>query len=60
MCSLTVNLWIDQAIYVGTGIVRWVRGGECGVETLVIDDESREDLEESLCQRLAESAENIE
>ena len=60
VCSLTVNLSIDQAIYVGTGIVRWVRGGECGVETLVIDDESREDLEESLCQRLAESAENIE
>ena len=60
MCSLTVNLSIDQAIYVGTRIVRWVRGEECGVETLVIDDESREDLEESLCQRLAESAENIE
>jgi len=60
VCSLTVNLSIDQAIYVGTGIVRWVRGEECGVETLVIDDESREDLEESLCQRLAESAENIE
>ena len=51
MCSRTVNLSIDQTIYVGAGIVRWVRGGQCGVETLVIDDESREDLEESLCQR---------
>jgi len=60
VCSRTVNLSIDQTIYVGAGIVRWVRGGQCGVETLVIDDESREDLEESLCQRLAESAENIE
>jgi hypothetical protein len=37
------------------GIVRWVRGGaspgeaqEYGVETLVIDDESREEMEEYL------------
>lgn len=33
---------------------------EYGVETLVMDDESREDVEEYLCQQLAESAETIE
>src|SRR5262244_477498 len=50
VCSLTVNLSIDQTIYVAAGIVRWVRGEEYGVETLVIDDESREDVEEYLSQ----------
>lgn len=29
-------------------IVRWVRGEDYGVETLVIDDESRDDVEEYL------------
>jgi hypothetical protein len=31
---------------VAAGIVRWVQGEEYGVETLVIDDESREEMEE--------------
>jgi len=35
------------------------RGGY-DLETLVIDDESQEDLDEYLWQRLAESAEDIE
>jgi len=46
-----VNLSIDQRVYVAAGIVRWVRGEEYGVETLVIDDESREDLDEYLNAR---------
>jgi len=37
-----------------------VRGEEYGVETLVINDESQEDLDDYLWQRLVESAENIE
>ncbi len=48
VCSLTVNLSIDQRVYVAAGIVRWVRGEDFGVETLVIDDESQEDVEEYL------------
>jgi len=59
VCSLTVNLSIDQMFYVAAGIVRWVRGEEYGVETLVIDDESREDVEEYLWQREGESPESI-
>ena len=51
VCSLTVRLPTHQPIYVAAGIVRWVRGEECGVETLVIDDESREDVEEYLTSR---------
>jgi hypothetical protein len=52
VCSLTVNLPIHQPIYVAAGIVRWVRGEEYGFETLVIDEESQEDLDEYLWQRL--------
>ena len=48
VCSLRVTLPPYQLIYVAAGIVRWVRGEEYGVETLVIDDESREDMEEYL------------
>ncbi len=58
VCSLTVILSIDQRVYVAAGIVRWVRGEESGVETLVIADEAQEDLEEYLSQRLEESAES--
>ena len=58
VCSLTVNLPTHETIYVAAGIVRWVRGEEYGVETLVIDDESREDVEEYLWQRPEESADN--
>jgi len=59
VCSLSVNLPSHQPIYVAAGMVRWVRGEEFGVETLVIDDESREELEDYLWQRLEESADNI-
>ena len=44
LCSLTVNLPTQETLYVAAGIVRWARGEEYGVETLVMDDESREDM----------------
>ena len=50
VCSLTVNLLSYQRVYVAAGIVRWMRGEEYGVETLVMDDESREDIEDYLAQ----------
>ena len=51
VCSLTVILPPYQPIYVAAGIVRWVRDEEeYGVETLVMDDESREDMEEYLLE----------
>jgi hypothetical protein len=48
-----MNLLNEQPIYVAAAIVRWVqRGEEYGVETLVMDDEAREDLEQYICQRV--------
>jgi hypothetical protein len=52
VCSLTVNLPNQPPIYVAAGIVRWVRGEEYGVETLVIDDKSREGVEQYVCERV--------
>jgi len=60
VCSLTVSLPTDRRVYVATGIVRWVRGEEYGIETLEIDDESQEDLDEYLWQQESESDENSE
>ena len=54
ICSLTVTLPTKAQIYVVAGIVRWVRGEECGVETLVMDEESRMDLYAYLADRIAE------
>ena len=60
LCSLTVNLPTQETLYVAAGVVRWVRGEEeYGVETLVMDDESREDMEQYLWQRVQESFESI-
>ena len=53
------SLPTQEAIYVAAGIVRWMRGEEYGVETLVMDDESREDMEQYLWQRRQESIESI-
>jgi PilZ domain len=50
--SLTVNVPSEPPIYVAAAIVRWMRGEEYGVETLVMDDESREDMEQYICQRV--------
>ena len=55
VCSLTVNLSLDQRVDVAAGVVRWVRGEAYGVETLVFEDESRDDLVAYLWHRLAES-----
>ena len=49
LCSLTVNLQTQETLYVAAGIVRWARGEEYGVETLAIDDESRENMEQYVC-----------
>jgi hypothetical protein len=54
-----VNLPTQETLYVAAGVVRWVRGEEYGGETLVMDDESREDMEQYLWQRLQESFESI-
>ena len=52
VCSFTVNLPTHQCLYVAAGIVRWVRGEEYGVETLVMDDESQDDMDDYLAERI--------
>jgi hypothetical protein len=41
---------------VAAGIVRWVRGEEYGLETLVMDEESRMDLYAYLSNRIADGS----
>ena len=55
VCPLTVNLSSHPRLYVAAGIVRWVRGEEYGVETLVMDDESRENVEQYVRQRVQDT-----
>jgi hypothetical protein len=54
VCSLTVTLPTNTQVYVAAGIVRWVRGEEYGLETLVMDEESRMDLYAYLFNRIAD------
>jgi hypothetical protein len=52
ICSLTVHLPSEPPIYVVAGVVRWMRSEEYGVETFVMDDELRKDVEQYACQRV--------
>lgn len=54
VCSLTITLPPYHLVYIAAAIVRWVRDEEYGVETLVVDDESRDELEEYLDQQIQE------
>jgi hypothetical protein len=44
-CSLTVNLPNQESIVVAAAIVRWARGQEFGLETLVVEKQTRSQLE---------------
>jgi hypothetical protein len=58
-CSLTVNLPNQQSIYVTAAIVRWVRGQEYGLETLVVEKQTQSRLEHLIKRLLQESGESI-
>jgi PilZ domain len=51
-CWLTVTLPYRRSVFVVAGIVRWVRGEEYGVETLMVDHESREELTWHIVQNI--------
>ena len=53
ICSLTITLPTDAKVFVAAGVVRWARGEEFGIETLVMDDESRMDLFAYVSERIA-------
>ena len=58
-CSLTVNLPNQSSIFVATAIVRWVRGQEYGVETLVVEKQTQSRLEHLIKQLGQEYVESI-
>jgi len=49
---MTVTLPDRQSIFVAAGIVRWVRGKEYGVETLVADDATLGQVQHYVKQRI--------
>jgi hypothetical protein len=50
--SLTMTLPSGQRVYVMVALVCWVRGEDCGAETITMDDESRDVLGRHLDQEL--------
>ncbi len=52
VCSMTVRLATRKWVSVSAGIVRWVRGGECGIETLAMNDASQEQLNDYIQERM--------
>ena len=58
-CSLTVNLPNQESIFVAAAIVRWVRGQEYGLETLVVEKQMHGQLEHLFKRLVQESFESI-
>ena len=58
-CSLTVNLPNQESIFVATAIVRWVRGPEYGMETLVVEKQTQSRLEHLIKRLGQKSVESI-
>ena len=58
-CSLTVNLPNQESIVVAAAIVRWARGQEYGLETLVVEKQTHSQLEHLIERLVSESVESI-
>ena len=43
-CSFTIHLPNQQSIYVAAAIVRWVRGQEAGLESLLVEKQTHDRL----------------
>lgn len=52
VCSFKVILPTRKHVSVAAGIVRWVRGQDYGIETLVIDERSQARLKEYIQARV--------
>jgi PilZ domain len=48
---MTVTLSNQESVFVAAGIVRWVRGEEYGVETLVADDSALDQVKDYIKQQ---------
>ena len=58
-CPLIVNLPNQQRIFVAAAIVRWVRGPEYDMETLVADDTAQDRVAKYVRQRVKDSLVNL-
>jgi len=54
VCSLSVMLPTNKRVSVAAGIVRWARGQEFGVETLVMDGKAEARLGTYIQERMKE------
>lgn len=52
ICSLTVGLPTNTSVSVAAGIVRWVRGQEFGLETLMMDGKAQAQLGRYIRERM--------
>ncbi|MGC4096520.1 MAG: PilZ domain-containing protein [Nitrospira sp.] len=52
VCSMKVRLSARKWVSILVGVVRWTRGEECGIETLVMNDESTEQLNQYIQERV--------
>ena len=59
-CPLTVNLPNQPSLFVAAGVVRWVRGQEYGLETLVADQQTQSRVEQVIKRLERDSFESIE
>ena len=58
-CSLTVNLPNQPSLVVAAAIMRWVRGQEYGLETLVLEKQTRGRLVNLITRLEQDSVESI-
>ena len=59
-CSVTINLPSQPTLVVAAAIVRWVRGQEYGLETLVADKQMHDRVGQVIKQLEQDSFEHIE
>ena len=58
-CSLTVSLSNHHSVFVASVMVRWVRGDEYGVETLMTDEINEDHIAHDIRERARESVQPI-
>jgi PilZ domain-containing protein len=58
-CPLSVNLPSQESVLATAAIVRWVRGREHGLATLVVDEQTGSRLEHLITGLVQESGESI-
>ncbi|MGH7147599.1 MAG: PilZ domain-containing protein [Nitrospiraceae bacterium] len=59
-CPLTVHLPNQPSLVVAAAIVRWVRGQEYGLETLMVDKQTQSRVEQVITRLEQDSFERIE